>query len=106
MSAPVRVTPVAARLLTESLEELAYPGDAVRVSVVGGGRSGLQYGLDFDPEVRPDDRVIALPGGRRLVVDPRSAELMPGVTIDAEPVGGDPDGRLGFCFRPATPGVS
>ena len=69
MSAPVRVTPVAARLLTESLEEFAYPEDAVRVAVVGGGTGGLQYGMDFDPEVRADNVVIALPGDRRLVID-------------------------------------
>lgn len=107
MSAPVRVTPEAARLLVESLEEHAYPEDAVRVSVASGGRrSGLQYGIDFDPEIWLDDVVIELPGGRTLVIDSWSAELMAGVTIDAAPVASDPEGRLGFWFRRGSPGVT
>lgn len=98
-TAPVRVTPAAARLLVEGLEEHADPEDAVRVSVIGGGRSGLQYGLDFDPEVRRDDLVIDLPGGRKIVIDPGSAGLMTGPTIDAKSVVGDPEDRLGLWFR-------
>jgi iron-sulfur cluster assembly protein len=95
----VRISPEAAQLLTDGLAEFGDEGDAVRVSVVGGGLAGPQYGLDFDAEVRPDDLVLDLPGGRKAVVDPEIAAHMDGITIDVKPVESDPERRPGLWFR-------
>jgi len=43
----------------------------LRVSVVGGGCSGLSYKLDFDNELKPDDQVFEM-NNVKLVTDIKS----------------------------------
>jgi iron-sulfur cluster assembly protein len=74
------MTPAAVRQLKKDLEEEAGPGDGFRVSVVGGGRSGLQYGFDFGPE-EPGDTVLDL-GGMKILMDPQSAAHLQNATLD------------------------
>jgi iron-sulfur cluster assembly protein len=54
---------------------------ALRMKVVGGGCSGLQYQLAFDDQVRESDSRIE-GNGVRLVVDEKSALYLVGTTLD------------------------
>jgi iron-sulfur cluster assembly protein len=54
---------------------------ALRMKVVGGGCSGLQYQLAFDDQVRENDTEIES-AGVRVVVDEKSALYLVGTTLD------------------------
>ncbi len=56
-------------------------GLALRVAVRPGGCSGFSYEMFFDSDVSTDD-VTADFGGVRVVVDPSSAQLLDGATLD------------------------
>ncbi len=62
---------------------------ALRVFVSGGGCSGLQYGMTFDPNPRDVDTVMTQ-HGMRVVIDSQSLRYMDGSTIDYidDPMGG------------------
>jgi len=49
---PVFFTPPAIEAVRKALKEEGDEGDFLRVSVVGGGCSGYQYGLDFELYIR------------------------------------------------------
>ena len=53
----------------------------LRVSVVGGGCSGLSYKLDFDNESQPNDQVFE-DGGIKLVTDLKSFLYLCDTTLD------------------------
>lgn len=53
----------------------------LRMKVVGGGCSGLQYQLSFDDEVREIDHEIEA-DGVRVIVDEKSALYLVGVQLD------------------------
>lgn len=53
----------------------------IRVSVVGGGCSGLSYKMDFDNEMKKDDQVFN-DKGIKLVTDLRSFLYLCGTTLD------------------------
>ena len=53
----------------------------LRMKVVGGGCSGLQYELAFDERVDEDDHQIEA-GAIRVLVDPKSAIYLAGCTLD------------------------
>lgn len=52
----------------------------LRLGVMGGGCSGMQYQMEFDTP-RPDDQVIAHDGAR-VLVDPRSLQYLDGTQLD------------------------
>lgn len=54
---------------------------ALRMKVVGGGCSGLQYQLAFDDQFRETDAVIES-NGVRVVVDEKSALHLAGSSLD------------------------
>jgi len=54
---------------------------ALRLKVVGGGCSGLQYQLSFDDQVRESDTALER-GGIRVIVDENSALYLMGTTLD------------------------
>jgi iron-sulfur cluster assembly accessory protein len=54
---------------------------ALRVAVRPGGCSGFSYEMFFDTDVAADD-VTADFGGVKVVVDPSSAQLLTGATLD------------------------
>ncbi|MDX1394087.1 MAG: iron-sulfur cluster assembly accessory protein [Gemmatimonadota bacterium] len=75
----VRLTPEAAVKVKEF--QAASPEEQVlRVSVIPGGCSGFEYGLDMDNQVREDDFSFESEGVR-VVVDPFSAQYLTGVQI-------------------------
>jgi iron-sulfur cluster assembly protein/iron-sulfur cluster insertion protein len=54
---------------------------ALRVAVRPGGCSGFSYEMFFDSDVAPDD-VQNTYGEVKVVVDPSSAQLLSGATLD------------------------
>jgi iron-sulfur cluster assembly accessory protein len=77
----VKVTESAARKLTSLLERQGRPDGALRVAVIGGGCSGLQYKMDLVDG--PANRDIMVPtAGVRVVVDPKSALFVSGSVLD------------------------
>lgn len=78
----VQVTAAAADRVKALLDqEGKLASHALRLRVVGGGCSGLQYELSFDERADEDDERIEV-GGVRVVVDPRSAVYLAGSTLD------------------------
>ena len=77
----ISVTETAARKLASLLKEKGQPEGALRLKVVGGGCSGLQYVMDLVD--RPMERDILVPTQDvRLVVDPKSALFVSGSVLD------------------------
>jgi iron-sulfur cluster assembly protein len=74
------VTDAAARKAGELLAN-ANPEAAIRVFVKSGGCSGYSYGMSIDERSLDGDRTFE-DKGVRLVVDPKSWELLRGSEID------------------------
>ena len=81
-SAPlVELTATAAEMALAAMAREGKTDAALRIGVVGGGCSGMQYTLGFDTTIRPDD-AISEQHGVRLVIDPGSAPYLRGTVID------------------------
>lgn len=78
---PILLTPSAVDAVQKALKEEGEEGDFLRISVVGGGCSGYQYGLDFDKEERMGDLALDY-NGVKVVVDPVSAGYLRGTVVD------------------------
>lgn len=78
---PVFFTPSAVDAVRKALKEEGEEGDFLRVSVVGGGCSGYQYGLDFDKEERIGDLALDF-DGVKIVIDPISVGYLKGTVVD------------------------
>src|SRR5438105_11300791 len=77
----IRVTDKAANRLASLLEKKGKPNGALRLAVIGGGCSGLQYTMDLVDG--PAERDILVPTSNvRLVVDPKSALFVSGSVLD------------------------
>ena len=77
----IRITDQAARKLESLLEQKGKPEGALRLAVVGGGCSGLQYVMDLVDA--PKERDILVPiSNVRLVIDPKSALFVSGSVLD------------------------
>jgi len=80
--APVTLTEIASAKVAQLLaEENSGEELALRVAVKPGGCSGYSYEMFFDAECADDDIVREF-DGVRVVVDPASAELLTGATLD------------------------
>ena len=77
----VTLTDAAADKAKALMERDGRAGFALRLKVVGGGCSGLQYQLMFDDEIGDLDQEEEW-HGLRVVVDPKSAVYLIGTTID------------------------
>jgi iron-sulfur cluster assembly protein len=77
----VKVTDAASRKLASLLEEKGKPNGALRLAVIGGGCSGLQYTMDLVEG--PANRDILIQASNvRVVVDPKSALFVSGSVLD------------------------
>jgi iron-sulfur cluster insertion protein len=77
----ITVTESAAKRIA-FLREQEQVGDAnLRIAVSGGGCSGFQYGMSFDDQTNPDDRVFER-DGVGVVVDDVSLDLLNGAEVD------------------------
>lgn len=81
-SAIVDLTPEAAEKARVFMadENLTPEKAGLRVSVLPGGCSGFQYGLNLEEEPREDDEILES-NGIRLFVDPFSSQYLRGTRI-------------------------
>jgi iron-sulfur cluster assembly accessory protein len=77
----ITITSNAAKRITQLKDERQLEGHALRVFVSGGGCSGLQYGMAFEPEPRENDTHFQHEDVE-VVIDPISLGYMIGATID------------------------
>jgi len=77
----IKVTISAAQRVTTLLNKQGRPNGVLRVSVVGGGCSGLQYKMDLQDGPANRDFMVES-GGIRVVVDPKSALYVTGSELD------------------------
>ena len=77
----IKVTPNAARKVSALLQKQGRPGGVLRVAVVGGGCSGLQYEMELHDQPASRD-ILVESGGIKVVVDPKSALYVTGSELD------------------------
>ena len=77
----VKVTDPASARVQSLLQRQGRPGGALRVAVIGGGCSGLQYRMDLVDGPVPRD-ILVESNGVRVVVDPKSALFVSGSLLD------------------------
>jgi iron-sulfur cluster assembly accessory protein len=97
---PITLTDLAAAkaaelIAAEGVDEVL----ALRVSVKAGGCSGFNYDMFFDSEIASDDITREF-AGVKVVVDPASAELLNGSTLDYA------DGLQGAGFHISNPNAT
>jgi iron-sulfur cluster assembly protein len=77
----VRVTASAAEKVLSLLTKQGRPQGVLRVAVVGGGCSGLQYKMDLQDAPANRD-ILVESAGVKVVVDPKSALYVTGSELD------------------------
>lgn len=92
--AVVLLTPKAVDEVKGMIQRKNLGNAGLRVSVQGGGCSGLSYSISFDTEITAHDISYEV-GGLQVIVDKKSAVYLAGTTLDFSNalVGG------GFKFR-------
>jgi iron-sulfur cluster assembly accessory protein len=73
----VKVADSAARKLASLLERQGRPAGALRIAVVGGGCSGLQYKMDLVDGPVPRD-ILVHSNAVNVVIDPKTALFVSG----------------------------
>lgn len=78
----ITVSPKAAEQVKTIMTEKSVPSDyQLRVSVIGGGCSGLSYNLTFDNDLKEGDEIIEV-NNVKLVVDGKSMLYLAGTELD------------------------
>lgn len=95
----ISLTDTASAKVAELLEQEGNPELALRVAVRPGGCSGFSYEMFFDSDLADDD-VTSTFGAVKVVVDPASAGLLQGATLDFK------DGLQGAGFSINNPNAS
>jgi iron-sulfur cluster insertion protein len=95
----VNVTDFAVEKIGELIATEGDPGLALRMAVRPGGCSGFSYEMYFDSQIDDDDLVEAF-GEVRVVIDPESADMIKGSTLDYK------DGLMGAGFSINNPNVT
>jgi len=75
------LTQSAQKAINRFIKGADTPVQGLRISVQGGGCSGMQYGLALEESARSDDQIIEI-NGIKLLIDPHSAPLLNGVIVD------------------------
>ena len=81
----ITLTDTAARKVKELLEAEGATDLALRVAVRPGGCSGFSYEMFFDGDIASDDHTARYGNDGaevKVVVDPQSAQLLEGATLD------------------------
>lgn len=95
----VNLTDQAVEKVGELIASENDPGLALRMAVRPGGCSGFSYEMYFDSQIDDTDLVEEF-GEVKVVVDPQSAEMIRGATLDYK------DGLMGAGFAIDNPNVS
>lgn len=77
----ITLTPKALSAVEKFITGAASPVAGLRISISGGGCSGFQYGMSLEETAAEDDTIVEV-GPVKLLVDPFSAPLLSGVTVD------------------------
>jgi iron-sulfur cluster assembly protein len=77
----IKVTASAAKKVSGLLTKQGRASGVLRVAVVGGGCSGLQYKMDLQDAPASRD-ILVETGGIKVVVDPKSALYVTGSELD------------------------
>ncbi|MBT3048662.1 MAG: iron-sulfur cluster assembly accessory protein [gamma proteobacterium symbiont of Ctena orbiculata] len=77
----ITLTESAQKAISRFIKGAESPVQGLRISVTGGGCSGMQYGLALEESPNKDDTVIEV-DGLKLFVDPYSAPMLNGVRVD------------------------
>jgi len=77
----VKLTANAALKVSTLLTKQGRPNGVLRVAVIGGGCSGLQYKMDLQDAPASRD-ILVESAGVRVVVDPKSALYVTGSELD------------------------
>jgi len=77
----IKVSPSAAQKVSSLLTRQNRPQGVLRVAVVGGGCSGLQYKMDLQDAPAARD-ILVESCGIKVVVDPKSALYVTGSELD------------------------
>jgi iron-sulfur cluster assembly protein len=77
----IKLTESAAKKVGNLLTKQGRPNGVLRVAVVGGGCSGLQYKMDLQDGPANRD-ILVESAGVRVVVDPKSALYVTGSELD------------------------
>src|ERR1043165_8024635 len=77
----IKLTASAAGTVGSLLAKQGRPAGVLRVAVVGGGCSGLQYKMDLQDAPANRD-ILVESAGVRIVVDPKSALYVTGSELD------------------------
>jgi iron-sulfur cluster assembly accessory protein len=78
----MKISDAASRKLRSLLEKQGRAAfGALRVKVVGGGCSGLQYKMELEDGPRPRD-ILVQSNGVRVIIDPKSALFVSGSELD------------------------
>jgi iron-sulfur cluster assembly protein len=75
------LTASAEKAIARFIKGAESPVAGMRISVTGGGCSGMQYALALEDSARADDTVIEC-GGVSIFVDPLSVPMLQGVMVD------------------------
>ena len=78
----ITVTETAAAQIEKLIEKQHPEAQGLRVGVKAGGCSGFEYVFAWEPGPRETDLVFSGPRGVRVWIDPRSQQLLEGVTLD------------------------
>ena len=78
----ITLTDTAATKVKELLDAEGAEELALRVAVRPGGCSGFSYEMFFDGDIAADDEQATYLDGVKVVVDPASAQLLEGATLD------------------------
>lgn len=98
-TAPITLTDQASEKVAELLAQEGNAELVLRVAVRPGGCSGFSYEMFFDSDVADDD-LLSTFGTVRVAVDPSSASLLMGSTLDFR------DGLQGAGFSINNPNAS
>ncbi len=95
----VNLTDLAVEKIRELIASEDDPNLALRMAVRPGGCSGFSYEMYFDSQVDDTD-IVEEYGDVRVLVDPQSADMVRGATLDYK------DGLMGAGFAIDNPNVT
>ena len=75
------LTPSALSAVEKFIKGSDTPVAGLRISISGGGCSGFQYGMRLEEAQAADDVMVAV-GDVTLLIDPFTAPMLDGVTVD------------------------
>ncbi len=93
------LTPSAQAAVSRFIRGAEEPVAGLLIAVTGGGCSGMQYGMNLEAEAKTSDVVMEF-DDVTVLVDPLSAPLLAGVTVDFH------DGMEGTGFRFENPNAT